>query len=340
MNPEDIWRRIQEGEGQSSAPGLLVRRIDPESSDDLFAGIRTSARTRFLLLRLPSEPRLSRNALFQSRGFRTALTRFDGDPPGSASLMIESSDPSFNDMFGVLSGEIIDSIAVRPAGEPSLSAFVVCLQRWKRFFDSTGTDGLGDEALLGLFAELLFLKDFVFAHFSNTLGAVSAWVGPDPLSKDFQLSACAVEVKCSATREHTKVHISGERQLDARGLPPLYLFVLLVERVAAGGTTVPGLVDEVRTYLGNSPARAIFEEKLMASGYHDAQRSRYVDRLLLIQSHRIYRVRDAFPKLVAPLPSGVGDLSYTLALSACAPFAIEDSEIVRLLGESTSAYDF
>lgn len=339
MNLEDIWRRISEGEGHSSAPGLLVRRIDPESPDDLFAGLRTSAHTRFLLLRMPSEPRLSRNALVQSRGFRTTLTRFDSDPPGSASLMIESSDASFNDLFGILSGEIIENVAKRSAGEASLSAFVVCLQRWKRFFDSTGAEGLGDESLLGLLAELVFLKDFVFAHFANSLGAVSAWVGPDPLSKDFQFSGCSIEVKCSAMREHTKVHISGERQLDGRGIPPLFLFILLVERVGAGGATVPALIDEVRTHLGDGAAKTVFEDKLIAYGYHDAHRPKYVEKMFLIQSHRVYQVTDSFPRLISPLPIGVGDLSYTLALSACAQFAKDDSEVIRLIGKSTSSYD-
>src|SRR5215470_13443526 len=194
MNLDDIWRQITEGGGHSSAPDLLVRRIDPESPDDLFVGLRASTRTKFLLLRMLSEPRLSRNTLVQSRGFRTTLTRFDGDLPGSASLMIESRDASFNDLFGVLSEEIVENIVKRGAGEAPLSAFIVCLQRWKRFFDTTSVEGLSDEALLGLLGELVFLKDFVLPHFPNALGGVSAWVGPDPLSKDFQFSACSVEV--------------------------------------------------------------------------------------------------------------------------------------------------
>jgi len=339
MNLEEIWHRISEGECQSSSPGLLVRRIDPESKDDFFAGLRTSSRTRFLLLRMPVEPRLSRNALIQSRGFRTTLIRFDGDPPGSASLMIEASDPSFNDLFCTLSNEVIGNVAKRSAEQPSLLAFLACLQQWKRFFDTAGADGLGDDALLGLLGELVFLKDFVCPHSRNTLAAVSAWVGPNPLSKDFQFSSCSIELKCSAMREHTKVHISGERQLDGRGFPALFLFVLLVERIGVGGTTVPVVIDAVRAQLGDGVAKTFFEEKLIASGYHDAQRSRYDEKVFLIKSHRVYQVTDEFPKLISPLPNGVGDLSYSIALSACNQFAIEDNDLISLISGSTFTYD-
>jgi hypothetical protein len=339
MNLEDIWLQLSEGDDRASPPGLLVRRIDPESAADLFAGVRAVTRTRFLLLRLPVEPRLSRNAFVQSRGFRTTLTRFDGDPPGSASLMIEATDPSFNDLFGIFSGEVIESGMKRTSDEPLLSAILTCLQRWKRFFDSTGTDGLGDDALLGLLAELFFLSNFGLPHAPTIFAAVSAWVGPDPLSKDFQFPGCSIEVKCSAVREHTKVHISGERQLDERGLPALFLFVLLVERVGAGGTTVPAVIEDIRARLGEGSDKTIFEEKLIACGYHDAHRLRYADKTFLVKGHKLFHVTDAFPKLISPLPNGVGDLNYTIVLSACHQFTTTDSEMIVAMTNPSHPYD-
>jgi hypothetical protein len=339
MNLADIWRQLSEGDGRWSSPGLLVRRIDPESAADLFAGLRTLPETRFLLLRLPVEPRLPRNALIQSRGFRTTLTRFDGDPPGSASLMIEAADPSFNDLFGIFAGEVIESGMKRSSEEPLLSAILVCLQRWKRFFDSTGTDGLGDDALLGLLAELFFLSNFAFPHAPTILAAVSAWVGPEPLSKDFQFPGCSIEVKCSAMREHTKVHISGERQLDHRGHATLFLFVLLVEQVGTGGTTVPAFVEAIRARLGEGVAKTVFEDKLIASGYHDAHRLKYADKNFLIKSHRLFHVTETFPKLISPLPNGVGDLSYTVALSACQHFVATDNELMAAMTNLSPPHD-
>jgi len=275
----------------------------------------------------------------QSKGFRTVLTRFDGDPPGSASLLIESSDPSFNDLFAVLCGEVVQNVASRAQSEASLAAFLSCLQHWKRFFDSTGLDGLSDESLMGLLAELHFLKDQVLPHAGNNVGAVSSWVGPDPLSKDFQFSTCSIEVKCSSMREHAKVHISGERQLDVHGFPSLFLFVLQVERVGAGGTTVPALVDELRATIDSGGARAVFEDKLISYGYHDAHRQMYIEKPFVIHRHSLYSVAGTFPRIVAPLPSGVGDLNYTVALAACSPFAVGDAELNALIKQSTSPYD-
>jgi hypothetical protein len=135
------------------------------------------------------------------------------------------------------------------------------------------------------------------------------------------------------------VHISGERQLDGRGLPAFFLFVLLVERIAVGGTTVPIVIDAIRAQLGDGVAKTLFEEKLIACGYHDAQRSRYDEKIFLIKGHSVYQVTDAFPKLISPLPNGVGDLSYTIALSACKEFATEDNDLISLISGSTFTYD-
>jgi hypothetical protein len=134
-------------------------------------------------------------------------------------------------------------------------------------------------------------------------------------------------VKCSARREHTKVNISGERQLDSQGFAALFLFVLLVERVGEGGTTVPALVEHLRTVLLAGSARFLFEEKLVAAGYHDIHKWKYADKSFLLKDHKIFLVTDAFPRLTPPLPSGIGDLSYTVVLSACQQCAATDIEV-------------
>jgi len=83
----------------------------------------------------------------------------------------------------------------------------------------------------------------------------------------------------------------------------------------------------------------VLEEKLISYGYHDVHRAKYAETLFLIRSHRAYQVTDSFPRLIAPLPTGVGDLSYTIALSACAQFSRNDNEVIHLISKSTSLYD-
>lgn len=338
MNLDSLWRDIAEEQSRTAASGLAVRRINPEGRDDIFIGCRQPEDTRLLILRLPSAPLLARNALVQSRGFTTRVSRYQHDPEGSYSLVLEATDRLFNGVFSVLAGDIIRRVEERRPQETAVSAFLGCVLRWKRFFDLSGHEGLPDELLLGLFAELTFLHDFALPH-TGGLAAVTGWVGPDPLAKDFQYPGFAVEAKGTASAEPVKVRISSERQLDDSGIDRLLLFVLLTEKVArSAGTSVPELIESIRTHLDDTSATLIFEEKLLSYGYHDFHCSTYESRRFVNRGHRLFYVRTGFPRLTASLPPGVGDVTYSLTLSACVQFAISDMELTGLFSEIPS-YD-
>jgi len=337
MNLDELWRSLEAGVGgQSPEPGVTVRRIDPDARDGLFAGIRRPSGTRMLLLRTISPPRPSDGPLIQSRGFVTAVNRFSGDST-HLHLFIESAASSFNEVFGYVAGDVAEHVFRRPASFQAIAAFLGRLDRWKRFFETAGEDGLSEISAQGLLAELLFLRDFAIVESESPEAAVSSWAVPEPLSKDFQYSNGAIEVKCSASREHTKVHISGERQLDGTGLVSLYLFAVLLERVAVAGFSLPETVISVRDILGDGIARGLFEEKLLEYGYLDVHVPRY-DRRYILQRVRAFQVRGGFPRVPAILPDGVGDLKYTLALSACAPFEV-DPGVLRALVRGSRSHD-
>jgi hypothetical protein len=339
MNLSPLWREITDEQRRTGAPGLSVRRIDPQCADELFAGVRMPTGTRVFLLRLPSTPQLSRNALPQSRGFMTHLARFEHDPEHCCNLVLEATDPAFNHIFGALSENLVGHIMARGQRETALSAFVSTLQHWKHFFDSAGPEGMSEEKILGLLGELSFLCDTAIRHVPSPTAALTGWVGPDPLSKDFEYNGCAVEVKATASREPVKVRISGERQLDDLGTGNLFLFVLLTERTAAGGICVPELVEAVRTCLPDfGAARLVFEEKLLAYGYHDMHRARYESSKFIIHETRLFQIHPGFPRLTSNLPEGVGDISYTVTLSACEPFRTRESTLTDLL-KTVPTYD-
>jgi len=333
MNVDEIWRGLEAGEsGQSPEPGVTVRRIDPASPDGLFAGIRRPSGTRMLLLQISAPPRPTDGALIQSRGFFTAVNRFSADP-SHLQLFIESASVSFNEVFGYVANDVAGHVFQRPASSQAVSSFLGRLDRWKRFFESAGGEGLSEIAAQGLLAELIFLRDFAIPESVTPEAAVLSWAVPEPLSKDFQYRAGAIEVKCSASREHTKVHITGERQLDDTGFESLYLLAVLLEKVLAGGFSLPETVDSVRDALMDSRARGHFEERLVAYGYLDVHASRYESRYML-QRMRAFHVRDGFPRVPAILPDGVGDLSYTIVLSACSSFEVDPRHLRTLIREN------
>lgn len=333
MNLDELWNSLEGGAaGQSPEPGVTVRRIDPNSRDGLFAGVRRPAGTRMLLLQTATPPRPADGPLIQSRGFTTSVKRFSGDQT-HFHLFIESAAVSFNEVFGFVAGDVAQHVFDRLASTPAVPAFLGRLERWKRFFESGGGDSLSEIAAQGLLAELLFLRDFAIPECGNNRAAVASWAVPEPLSKDFQYSQGAVEVKCSVTREHTKVHISGERQLDGTGFAALYLFAILLEKVVTGGFSLPETVNSLRELLNDEVARGLFEEKLLAYGCLDIHFPRYEKRYIL-QRTRAFRVGPGFPRVPAVLPDGVGDLNYSVALAACATFEVDPAVVRTLIRES------
>ncbi len=335
MNLGDLWEGLETGAcGHNPEAGVTVRRIDPRSRDGLFVGTRHPSGTRMLLLQTASPPRASDGPLIQSRGFITAVKRFSGDT-GHLHLFIESAAPSFNEVFSYVASDVAEHVFQRPVAMQALPAFLGRLDRWKRFFESSGGEGLSEIAVQGLLAELLFLRDFVIPECESPQAAVSSWAMPEPLSKDFQYACGAVEVKCSTSREHTKVHISGERQLDDTGFASLYLVAILLEKVVTGGFSLPETVQSVRELLCHSAARNVFDEKLVAYGCLDVHFPRY-ERRYVLQRIRAFRVGKGFPRVPAVLPDGVGDLSYMVALAACAAFEVEPARIRTLIRESRS----
>lgn len=335
MNLEELWTNLESGDsGRSPETGVTIRRIDPNAPDGLYAGVRRPAGTRMLLLQTATPPHPTDGPLIQSQGFITAVKRFSGDTD-HFHLFIESAAVSYNEVFSYVAGDVAHHVFERPTTTLAVPAFLGRLGRWKRFFESGGSEGLSEIAAQGLLAELLFLRDFAIPESETARAAVSSWAMPEPLSKDFQYPNGAVEVKSSVTREHTKVHISGERQLDDIGFAALYLFVVLLEKVVTGGFSLPEVIQTVRDLLTDEVARSIFEEKLLAYGCLDIHFPRYEKRYLL-QRMRAFRVGHGFPRVPAVLPDGVGDLGYTVALAACAPFEVDTTVLQTLIRESRS----
>ena len=127
--------------------------------------------------------------------------------------------------------------------------------------------------------------------------------------------------------KHSKVYIAGERQLDERGFPALYLCVLLLEKVRTAGISLPELVVPLlREQLKEERARGTFEEKLLSFGCLDVHFARY-DQRYLFHRIRAFAVTTGFPRMQPPLPDGVGDLTYSIALSACSSFEVDMSAL-------------
>jgi hypothetical protein len=134
-------------------------------------------------------------------------------------------------------------------------------------------------------------------------------------------------VKTTSSKQHKKFVVTSEKQLDSTGLNHLYLALFsinlhnnMLER------TLPALIREIYEQIA-SDAVATFQLQMRLTKYGYLPKDEEKYRLgFSIGSVNYFEVRDGFPRLLQRnLPEGVGDLKYSVVVSACSRFEITRS---------------
>lgn len=242
---------------------------------------------------------------------------------GAQALVLSLTDRSLSDTFVTL---CLDVVRAGEAGSDAGQALSLALHRTKRWhylLRGGASEELSTEEQRGLVAELAFLRSVVEAKGPEF--ALEGWKGPEDAAKDFEFPGACVEVKARRAAAKPYVAISSEDQLADVPGARLFLNVTDVASAVGGeGLTLHEHVERVSALLVPSPfALARFEDLLMSVGY-DAMH-RYEDRRWSIGVDRVFEVSEGFPRLRTPLPVGVANVRYSIALSACMPFEFDGS---------------
>jgi hypothetical protein len=337
MSLEEIWHQVEDEAQVSGRHGILRRRIHPAAGCDLFVGIERPSGRRVLLIQVNDSPAIGLDSIPRMRGCETKFARLPEDQADKVSLCVFLNESRFTDVFTSLSEDLATHLESLEGDAVIVAALIGRLQRWQKFLQRN-PEGLGEDAQRGLFGELWFLGHYLIGAV-GALEAVRSWRGPERGIHDFQLRSLSIEVKTTIAKQHTKLLVSSERQLDSSNVPRLILFHVAIEAARMGPVTLPSLVRTVREEISRvSEARDLFEDLLLDAGYVDNHGSLYVNTSYHTRAVHSFDVRDGFPRLTEhALPPGVGDLSYSVVISSCMPFAIDDTEFRRLIRESANA---
>lgn len=200
------------------------------------------------------------------------------------------------------------------------------LHRWQAFMRNRGFEGLSVSEQLGLYGELIFLRDVLLENAPSEV-AIHSWKGPDREAHDFQLTTGSVEVKSTRSTSPRKFHVSNITQLDSVQSKPLYLAFVEAEMSSAGDESLVDVVTAVRNQLDLLSA-ARFDEGLVEAGYLDIHADKYQENKFSLRNIRYFHVDDKFPKVKrSGIPDGVESVKYEVALSACGDFSITSQEI-------------
>lgn len=337
------WQEIPVAAGIHS---LNVRRADPDHPLDFRIGRDFRGRYAFQLDALaPVDTRPAPT----SAGIEVTLDPLEN---GHCRLTMVLAHTDDFDIFRVLCVDLL-AVTRNLAPEDDAKGMSLALKRvtrWQEVLARRRAGALSRQAIMGLFGELMFLRDQLLSRVSAG-AAVAAWQGPFGHEQDFAIGKCLLEVKTQSSTADRRIRISSEDQLD----PGLNRLILCQQGVAPAlpddpsGRTLNELVTEIRNTVEAADLDAVdrLDLALLAMGWevraeYDQDRWVLADRFFYevtdgfprIACHdlgsgvhdvrAIYKVGERFPRIVRDdLPSGVEDVRYRIRTAACAPFQID-----------------
>ena len=324
-NFDDIWLELEQRAACATEEGILSLRVFQDSAFDFFLGVQVPENIRMLMIRIGRENVVNQFSLPHSKGFEIRQTALLEDRRQYATIQLVLNDLRYLNIFSRLTEDVVSTCSNESSEKTMLQAFFQRLAMWQQFLDRYGLDGLSPAAQKGLYGELRFLRDYLIPAVGPRQAVIS-WIGPRKAQQDFQISGVAIEVKTSTAKQHQKVPIASEQQLDDTGLDALYLYHFSLKEVRNGGETLPGIIENIRDRLSeNSITSTYFEDLLILAGYLDEHRGGYEEIGYADRAGQAFHVREGFPRITEKaLVNGVGDVQYSVSLSACASFAVDD----------------
>ena len=331
MIVEEVWQLLEQGTGESSS-GYLMRRILTAVQYDVFLAIEKPSNLRLLMLRVHQQAVEKGTTYPASSSFEVRRVLLNPEDKDHVTLQLILTNVRYSDIFTTLVQDIVNHIATIAQEEKAVAAFLTRLKRWQIFLERH-SEGLGETAQQGLYGELWFLRQAVLPQL-GTLRGVLSWSGPGAAQQDFQFPGCAVEVKTTTSKQHQKLTIASERQLDDTGTSVLILLHLSLDARQGGEEMLPDIVGSVRSLLEtSSTAREEFENRLFEVGYLDSHISRYGHTGYTIREMNYFRVEGDFPRIVeADLRNGIGDVRYTISVAECKRFSMPEADVLLLIG--------
>jgi Putative PD-(D/E)XK family member, (DUF4420) len=320
-SPEQLEQSFRATEQQGSGqPGASRRRLPSSPGLDVFTEVRFPSLEWALLAR--SSERLEDRDLVLAVGLTCRIS--------SGSIEIVAGPQTERQLFCTLLADLLAQLSLSSSGPAA--ALARRLTAWQRMLSRGTAGGMPPEDRLGLYGELLVLRDLVLP--SAGADGVAVWTGPSGTPQDFTWWLTAVEVKTVSRQSQGTCRISNEQQLDAAGLDGLYLVYQVAERDPLG-PCLGEVVDELREHPMVRANPVAFENALLEYGWLDSYRTRYAQDRFTLARRRCYAIDGDFPRLTGHvLPFGVSGVSYVLDISACSAHEVDEQEIRHALAQA------
>jgi hypothetical protein len=259
------------------------------------------------------------------KGISIEFSGFDNADLKGCYIRIEQSENSDDEVYFAVSDDLCFCLQDIERADLHKN-LTLALERWRRFFSLRDNIKLSREEQIGLFGELWLLRSMLQNDVG--MGTIGYWRGPYHEVFDFSLQNMGVEVKTTAAKMPYKAHISNEMQLNnclAGGT--LVLCFIAVQSSDFSGETLGDIVKCIENHVkSDEVAYSLFRDKVFGCGLGNAYIESYTTRYI-VKEHAFFNVKEGFPRIISEnLPNGLGDISYSLEISACANYRIDEQE--------------
>ena len=320
---DNPWRGI---EAPSAADAANARRVDAALRWNFFWGRAADRRVMLTLRHAASSSPTTK--LPQIRDIDVTLS--DSDELGTRTLGLKLRDSAHQDIFHTLCVDIVSASAGAASEVEAVDIALRRTWRWHHLLRGGRSGLLSPEAQKGLIGELLVLERVLLPLLPVSV-SVAAWIGPLDSPKDFEVGRLAIEAKARRGGAQPYIAISSEHQLDSDGVDDLFLHVVelsVAPESAEGSFSVTDLAERVRRrILADDPGiEGAFDGLLAAAGLREEDN--YSDSQWVEGHSRVFAVHAGFPRITpSAIPPGVQHARYSVDLSHCEPFEVQESEL-------------
>ncbi len=211
--------------------------------------------------------------------------------------------------------------------EAMISAVEIRLKRWQQLLKQDRSQDMSLERQMGLFSELLCLKDIILPKVGLEQ-AITSWVGADFDKQDFLLDNAIIEVKSYRTTKSPIINISSLQQLHS-DKEPIYLLAYSLMQ-SENGVSIDVLVKDIEALLEHESRELqhIFDNKLLEYGFiPEIIKTPFFK--FIVDKNRAFFVSDEFPK-ISPIhvKSQIIKVKYSIDLLQCSEFEIEIDSMI------------
>lgn len=329
-----IWNTL-ELQAKSGGPAMGVVRlmVHPEAKCSMYAAVEKPSLDRLFLLRVDRDDTSVLPELPSFKGLTVRYVTTTQPEEGNATLELRLRNREYGHHFAVMVNDLSECAAEATTKREAIERLLQRLSRWQRFFERAPGMWLSLEERRGLFGELIVLRKILERGSSPQTTVILGWRGPAHASHDFEYNKCSIEVKTSGGKQEQRMHISSERQLDWSQASRLLLAHVSVGEETEDGTSLPEMVDSVRSQLADAQSVDQFNDLLLQAGYLQRDEDAYGHPKYRVRDLEAFDVKEGFPCILeSDLRKGVGEVTYSIGVGACEGFKIPFELVLDSVG--------